>query len=69
VWDQLIDDTDFPEAKKEAERQGLPLVHFSPQPEPFLSLKLSNTPNVSPKKCSRQVLKWTIGRGFHSSTS
>ena len=29
------------------ERQGLPLVHFSAQPEPFSSLKPSNQPNVS----------------------
>jgi hypothetical protein len=32
--------------------QGLPLVHFSAQPEPFSSLKPRNTPNASHIKCS-----------------
>jgi len=36
--------------------QELPLVHFSAQSEPFLSLK---PPSVSLKKCSRQAEKGT----------
>ena len=41
-------------------RQGLTLVHFSAQPEPFLSLKSTEpTLNVTLKKCSRQAEKWT----------
>ena len=40
-------------------RQGLPLVHFSPHPEPFLSLKPPNTPRVSHKERLRQAEKWT----------
>jgi hypothetical protein len=44
----------------EAGGQGLPLVHFSPLPEPFLSLKLhETTPNVCRRKSSRQLEKWT----------
>jgi hypothetical protein len=36
--------------------RGLTLVHFSPQPEPFLSHKSPSTPH---KKCSRDSEKWT----------
>ena len=71
-------------AKVEGYRQGLTLVHFSAQPEPFLSLKSTETTSVSLKKCSRQAETWTSvspwvqvvachgagpeGRGLHSST-
>jgi len=36
-------------------RRGLTLLHFSPQPEPFVSLKLHETTQayVSRKQCSR----------------
>jgi len=55
-------------------RQGLSLVHFSAQPEPFLSLKLHETTQCVRKECSRPAEKWTSvspcvpvrgGRGRH----
>jgi len=42
--------------RKVDDRKGLPLVHFSGQPEPFLSLK---SPNASHKKCLCPTEKWT----------
>jgi hypothetical protein len=39
--------------------QGLPLVLFSAQPEPFESLNSTNTPYVSHKLCSSQSEQWT----------
>jgi len=41
------------------EWQGLSLVHFSAQPEPFLPLKPLHPPNVSHEKRSRQAEKCT----------
>ena len=41
------------------ECKGLPLVHFSTQPEPFLSLKPPNRLCISPRKCSHRADKWT----------
>jgi len=41
-------------------RQGLSLVHISPQPKPILSPNLLRPPNVSLNKCSREAEKWTI---------
>jgi len=41
---------------------GLTLVHFSAQPEPFLSLMSTESAqldNLSYQKCSRQAEKWT----------
>jgi len=38
--------------------QGLTLVHFSAQPEPFLSLKLYETTQCVREECSRQAEKW-----------
>ena len=40
-------------------RRGLTLVHFSTQPEPFSSLKHTETTKRVPPKVSRQAEQWT----------
>ena len=50
-------------------RQGVALVHFSAQPEPFLSLNPVQRPTVPHTKCTRRAEKWTSVRGFYSYTS
>jgi hypothetical protein len=38
--------------------QGLPILHFSPQPEPLLVTETHQLHTVSRKKCSRRAEKW-----------
>ena len=45
-------------AAAHAPGRGGTLFHFSPQPEPFSSLKPRNTPSVSHGKCSRRAEEW-----------
>jgi hypothetical protein len=52
---------DMHSPKKAGSGQGLTLVRFSPQPEPFLPLKPLI---VSYKMCSRQAKQWTSGQGL-----
>jgi hypothetical protein len=43
--------------RRRRRRQGLTLVHFSPQPESFSSLKRTKTIHASLKTCSRPAKK------------
>jgi len=45
-------------------RQGLTLVDFPAQPEPFLSQQPFQQPTRNPQKCSRQAQKWTSVRSW-----